>query len=48
MTATTGVVTLAGQAYAVERGWGRLPADIAPAMISQLVVDSQGRVHAIR
>jgi DNA-binding beta-propeller fold protein YncE len=48
MTATAAVVTLAGRTYAVERGWGRLPSDIEPAMISQVAVDSQGRVHAIR
>ena len=47
MTAT-GIVGLAGHTYAVERNWGRLPLDIAPAMISQIAVDRSGRVHAIR
>jgi len=45
---STGIVSLAGRSYAVERGWGQLPADIAPAMISQIAVDSRDRVHAIR
>src|SRR5262249_12016838 len=44
----TAVVGLAGRAYAVERNWGRLPPDIAPAMVSQIAVDSGGRGHAIR
>jgi hypothetical protein len=39
------IVALAGRRYAVERNWGRLPADVPPAMVSQVAVDRQGRVH---
>lgn len=44
----TAIVSLAGQSYAIERSWGALPPDIAPAMISQAAVDSLGRLHVIR
>lgn len=42
------IVTLAGITYAVERSWGSLPAGMPPAMISQVAVDSGGRLYAIR
>ena len=42
------IVALAGRRYAVERNWGRLPADVPPAMVSQVAVDRQGRVHVFR
>ena len=47
-TGQVGYVSLAGQRYAVERGFGRLPSDLAPARISQVAVESSGRVHVLR
>lgn len=44
----TGRIVLAGQVYAVERGFGRLPPDVAPARVSQVAVDASGRVHVLR
>jgi NHL repeat len=42
------IVALAGRRYAVERNWGRLPAGIAPAMVSQVAVDGEDRAHVFR
>lgn len=42
------IVTLAGSRYAVERDWGRQPAEFGKAMVSQIAVDRSGRVHAFR
>ena len=42
------IVTLAGRRYAVERNWGQEPAKFAKAMVSQVAVDSAGRVHTFR
>ena len=42
------IVTLAGRRYAVERNWGQEPAKFAKAMVSQVAVDSAGRVHMFR
>ncbi|MEM7021917.1 MAG: 6-bladed beta-propeller [Pseudomonadota bacterium] len=41
-------VVLGDQLYRVEPSWGRLPADVAPAQISQLAVDSAGAVYVYR
>lgn len=48
MTASPIVVTLAGKRYAIERDWGALPSDLSKAMVSQIAVDSSGRVHCFR
>jgi peptidylglycine monooxygenase len=42
------IVTLAGRRYAVERNWAQEPAKFAKAMVSQVAVDSAGRVHTFR
>jgi streptogramin lyase len=42
------IVTLAGRRYAVERNWGQEPVKFAKAMVSQVAVDSAGRVHTFR
>ena len=42
------IVTLAGRRYAVERNWAQEPAKLAKAMVSQVAVDSAGRVHMFR
>ncbi len=42
------MVAMDGRRYRVERPWGELPADIELAAISQIAVDSQGRVHAFQ
>jgi streptogramin lyase len=47
-TRTPLIVTLAGRRYAVERNWGEEPAKLAKAMVSQVAVDSAGRVHTFR
>ena len=44
----TGRILLGGRRYAVERDFGRLPATIAPARVSQVAVDGAGRVHVLR
>lgn len=44
----TGRIVLAGQVYMVERGFGRLPPEVAPARVSQVAVDAAGRVHVLR
>jgi hypothetical protein len=46
--AQLGHVTIAGRDYTVRRGFGRTPADIAPARVSQVAVDSLGNVHVLR
>ena len=43
-----GRITLAGRRYDVERDFGRLPAGMAPARVSQVAVNSEGRVHVLR
>ena len=47
-SAERGHITLAGRRYDVERDFGRLPAGMAPARVSQVAVDSEGRVHVLR
>jgi streptogramin lyase len=47
-TRTPLIVTLAGRRYAVERNWGQEPAKLTKAMVSQVAVDSAGRVHTFR
>ncbi len=42
------VVTLGGQNYAVECPWGRLPGDQVFGPVSQLAVDSHGRVYVFQ
>jgi len=42
------IVTLAGRRYGVERNWAQEPAKLAKAMVSQVAVDSAGRVHTFR
>jgi sugar lactone lactonase YvrE len=44
----SGLVTMAGRTYAVERDFGRQPSDIALARVSQVAVDSLGDVHVLR
>ncbi len=44
----TGRIVLAGQLYAVERDFGHLPPEVAPARVSQVAVDAAGRVHVLR
>ena len=39
---------MAGGRYAVERYFGRLPPEIAPARVSMVAVDSRGFVHVLR
>ena len=43
-----GRITLAGRRYDVERDFGRLPAGMAPARVSQVAVDSEAHVHVLR
>ena len=43
-----GSVILGGRRYRVERDFGRLPPDVAPARVSQVAVDSTGCVHVLR
>jgi streptogramin lyase len=43
-----GHVLLGGRRYAVRRNFGRAPADLPTARISQVAVDSSGRVHVLR
>jgi len=43
-----GHVILGGRRYRVERDFGRLPAGIEAARISQVAVDAAGRVHVLR
>ena len=43
-----GAITLAGRRYGVERDFGRAPAEIKPARISQVAVDSEGCIHVLR
>jgi sugar lactone lactonase YvrE len=43
-----GHVILGRRKYAVERNFGRAPADLPPARVSQVAVDSSGRVHVLR
>jgi len=47
-SAARGAITLAGRRYSVERDFGRLPAGIKPARISQVAVDSAGYIHVLR
>ena len=41
-------VTLGARRYRVERHWGRLPADLGLVAISQLAVDTRGRVYVFQ
>ena len=41
-------VTLGPRCYAVEREWGEIPEGLDPLQVSQLAVDSLGRVHLFR
>lgn len=43
-----GRITLAGRRYDVERDFGRLPAGMAQARVSQVAVDSEAHVHVLR
>lgn len=43
-----GQIVLAGKRYSVERDFGRLPPDIAPARVSMVAVDHRGFVHVLR
>ncbi len=43
-----GQIALAGRRYSVERDFGRLPAGMAPARVSQVAVDSEAHVHVLR
>jgi hypothetical protein len=43
-----GQIMLAGRRYTVERDFGPLPADMAPARVSQVAVDSEGHIHVLR
>ena len=47
-TGQVGHVLLRGRRYAVQRNFGRTPADLPPARISQGAVESSGRVHVLR
>lgn len=42
------VVVMADRRYRVERPWGRLPDDVSLTAISQLAVDSRGRVYVFQ
>jgi streptogramin lyase len=42
------IVALAGRRYAIERNWGEQPVQFGRAMLSQIAVDSAGRLHAFR
>lgn len=43
-----GIVAVAGRRYAVERDWGQWPQGVVRSMVSQVAVDSQGRVHVFQ
>jgi streptogramin lyase len=43
-----GYVSLGGRRYAVQRSFGRTPSDLPPARVSQVAVESSGRVHVLR
>ena len=43
-----GYVSLGGRRYAVQRHFGRTPSDLLPARVSQVAVESSGRVHVLR
>jgi peptidylglycine monooxygenase len=43
----TGVVTLGGRSYAVERDFVRPPPDLPLGFVSQVAVDSEGRLHVL-
>lgn len=45
MTDENLIVTMGERRYRVERPWGRLPTDLALHAVSQLAVDSRGRVY---
>jgi hypothetical protein len=47
-TGQVGHVLLGGRRYTVQRNFGRAPSDLPPARISQVAVDSLGRVHVLR
>ena len=48
MTGELGYVTLGARRYAVQRNFGRPPSDLSPARVSQVAVESSGRVHVLR
>jgi 6-bladed beta-propeller/NHL repeat len=48
MREMTGRIALAGRRYSVERDFGRLPAGMKPARVSQVAVDSTGHIHVLR
>ena len=41
-------VRLGDRTYLLERGWGRLPEGLAYTLVSQVAVDSAGRVHVFQ
>jgi len=43
-----GYVSLGRRRYAVQRHFGRMPSDLLPARVSQVAVESSGRVHVLR
>jgi hypothetical protein len=43
-----GIVCLGGRRYAVQRHFCRMPSDLLPARVSQVAVESSGRVHVLR
>jgi streptogramin lyase len=47
-SAERGQIALAGRRYTVERDFGRLPAGMAFARVSQVAVDSEGHIHVLR
>ena len=47
-SAERGRIALAGRRYSVERDFGRLPAGMKPARVSQVAVDSEGHIHVLR
>lgn len=48
VSSETATIVLASLRYSVQRGFGELPAAIAPARVSMVAVDRDGHVHVLR